>query len=202
VLSQVAGVAALVCLAATVATLVSLHLVPTGLSPIRDAVSQYGISRYRAGYRVATITLGLAGVALVVGIAARVSAGAASATVALVVVFSVARLIISWYPMDAPGASRTSQGTAHGLIAVITFTSVTAAALRFGATLRRSAHLHELSPVSTGLGAAMAACLVVMLLMRTSPSARNYFGMVERMLYLAIIGWVGTLAAALAFAAR
>ena len=50
-----AGVTALLALAVTVASLGYLHFAPTGLSPVRNAVSQYGITPFRAGYRVATL---------------------------------------------------------------------------------------------------------------------------------------------------
>jgi len=49
-----AGVIALLALAVVVASLTYLHLEPTGLSPVRNAVSQYGITSFRAGYRVAS----------------------------------------------------------------------------------------------------------------------------------------------------
>ena len=46
-----AGVISLVALAVVVGSLSALHLLPTGLSPVRNAVSQYGITGYRALYR-------------------------------------------------------------------------------------------------------------------------------------------------------
>jgi hypothetical protein len=63
-----AGVIALLALAVTVASLGWLHVEPTGLSPVRKAVSQYGITPFRVGYRVATIAFAAAGIALAVGI--------------------------------------------------------------------------------------------------------------------------------------
>jgi hypothetical protein len=56
----VAGMIALAALAVTVASLGYLHLAPTGLSPIRNAVSQYGITPFRTGYRAATIAFAVA----------------------------------------------------------------------------------------------------------------------------------------------
>ena len=44
-----------------VVALVVLHLMPSGLSPLRNPVSQYGITRFKAGYRVQTLAYGLAG---------------------------------------------------------------------------------------------------------------------------------------------
>ena len=52
---------------------------------------------------------------------------AAGAVVSLVV-FGCARIVISWFPMDAPGAERTAHGTAHWLLAVVTFAAITSAA--------------------------------------------------------------------------
>ena len=83
----VAGVIALAALAATVASLGYLHLAPTGLSPIRTAVSEYGITRFRAGYRAATIAFAVAGAALAVGID-RAVGSRASAVIALLAIFA------------------------------------------------------------------------------------------------------------------
>jgi hypothetical protein len=42
------SVVVLVALAVAVVLLVRLHIVPTGLSPVRDAVSDYGTTRWHA----------------------------------------------------------------------------------------------------------------------------------------------------------
>ena len=67
-----AGAVVLVGTAAAVASLVVLHILPTGLSPVRNAVSHYGTTRYRAGYRALTISMAVAGFGAVVGLAPRV----------------------------------------------------------------------------------------------------------------------------------
>jgi uncharacterized protein DUF998 len=198
VVTSVSGVVALVCLAANVASLVYLHLAPTGLSPVRNAVSHYGISRYRDGYRAATIALGLAGGALAVGVADAITGNGAGSVVGLLAVFAVARLVISWFPMDEPGATRTGHGAAHGLIAVATFGSATLAALRLGSVLGRTGRWHGLAPVSTALGWAMLACLVVMFVARASPVLGARFGAIERALYVAMVGWCSVFAVACA----
>ena len=80
-----AGVISLLALAAVVVSLGYLHLEPTGLSPVRNAVSQYGITSFRAGYRVATIAFGLSGVALASGVDRAVSGRGRSLVVGLLV---------------------------------------------------------------------------------------------------------------------
>jgi hypothetical protein len=112
-----AGLTALLALAVTAASLGYLHLAPTGLSPVRNAVSQYGITSFRTGYRVATISFGAAGVALAAGIGLAIG-GRGETVVALLIVFAIARAAISWFPMDAPGADRTPTGQMHGMLAI------------------------------------------------------------------------------------
>jgi len=192
-----AGLIALLALAVTAASLGYLHLAPTGLSPVRNAVSQYGITPFRAGYRVATIAFGAAGVALAVGIGLAIGRRG-EAVAALLIVFAIARAVISWFPMDAPGADRTATGQMHGLLAIGAFACATLAAFRLASVLARQDKWHSLVPVSTALGGAMVACLLVMALARTFPAVRARFGAIERGFYLAAIAWFAVFAVACA----
>ena len=192
----VAGVLGLGGLAAALGSLCYLHLAPTGLSPVRNPVSQYGITSFRSGYRAATISLGVAGAAVAAGVAGALSEQGLDVVVGLLVVFAIGRLIISWFPMDPPGAPPTSTGHAHLLIAATTFSAATVAAIRLGSVLSRSARWHGLASVSTDLGWAMGACVAGMLFSRLSPELRSYFGAIERGLYVAIISWLAVLAIA------
>lgn len=53
-----AALVGLICVAASGVVLVALHLVPTGLDPIRYAVSDYGWTRYHLGYRAMVVLQG------------------------------------------------------------------------------------------------------------------------------------------------
>jgi hypothetical protein len=189
---QAAGGVALAALIVVVGALVYLHIVPSGLSPVRNAVSQYGITRFRAGYRVATIAFAISGAALALAIS-RATHGHASATIVLLVVFAAARAVISWYPMDAPGGDRTSTGRAHGLLAIAAFAGVTAAALRLASVLSDQTALHELAPVSRGLGILMLVLLLSMGFSRSHPELGRRFGLIERGFYVAAIAWFAAL---------
>jgi Protein of unknown function (DUF998) len=191
----VSGVIALIALAGTIGALSYLHLAPTGLSPVRNAVSQYGITAYRTGYRVATLAFAAAGVALAVGID-RAAGSRAGAVVAGLVVFAAARATISWFPMDAPGAERTSTGRTHGLLAIAAFGAATFAAFRLGNVLSDGSRWHGLASVSTALGWAMAVCLAGMALAGSHPAIRARFGAVERGFYLCAISWFAVFAVA------
>ena len=192
----VAGVIALVALVVVVASLGYLHVAPTGLSPVRNAVSQYGITAYRLGYRVATIAFGVAGVALAVGIGRAVHG--VSTVVVLLVVFALARLSIGWFPMDLPGTERTASGARHGLLAIVAFVAVAAAATDLGRRLSVTNTWHHLAAVSNAFGIAMIVALVTMALARSAPAVRARFGAVERVFYLLAIGWFAVFSVACA----
>ena len=192
-----AGIIALLALAMTVASLVWLHLQPTGLSPIRNPVSQYGITSFHAGYRAATIAFGTAGLALAAGMSLAI-AGRGLVVVILLVVFAIARAAISWFPMDARGAKWTRTGQMHFLLAFVAFASVTAAALVLGAVLSSQGRWHALAPVSSALGYAMVACLAVFGMAQTLPTLRERFGAIERGFYLFAITWCVVFASACA----
>lgn len=197
-----AGTVCLVALVTLVGSLGYLHVAPTGLSPVRNAVSQYGITRFRAGYRVATIAFGVGGIALAVGIDRAVAASGRSVVVVLLLIFAVARLAISWFPMDAPGTPPTQTGRRHGLLAIAAFLSATVAAFRLAGLLSRESRWHGLATVSVVLGYAMAACLLAMALGRSSPGLRARFGLVERGFYVSAIAWFGVFGVACALNAR
>lgn len=117
--------------------------------------------------------------------------------VALLVVFAVARTIISWFPMDQPGAPLTLTGHNHGVIAIVTFASATLATLRLGQVLSPGAQWHRGPPGppwSTVFGVVMALSMALsvigMAAARRNRRLRGSFGLVERGLYLAIIGWL------------
>jgi Protein of unknown function (DUF998) len=94
----IAGVVSLIAVAVTVASLVWLHIQPTRLSPVRDPVSEYGVTPFRCGYRVATIAFGIAGVALAIGIDRAIKGHRRAGVVALLVLFGAARGAIKLVP--------------------------------------------------------------------------------------------------------
>ncbi len=176
-----AGALAVAGAVVSLGALVVLHLVATGLSPITNPVSQYGITRYRAGYRVQTIGMGVAALACGLGVS-RLALGG-SLVVALFVVMGVSRLLISWFPMDHPGGELTRTGRRHGLLALVAFVAAAAAALRLGNQLERAHVWPGAGGALVAIGAVMTVALIGMAVLR-SGGARRYFGLVERVFYV------------------
>lgn len=180
----VAGVAVGLC------SLVVLHLVPSGLSPRRNPVSQYGITRFALGYRMQTVAYGVAGVGAAICVTQSERRG--SLVVALCLVFALARGAIGWFPMDAPGAARSSMGRLHGQLAIVAFVGLGIAALAWARVLDAAGGEGGFARGSEVLGVVMLAALAAMAADRRG-SARN-FGLFERVFYVAMTIWLVLLA--------
>lgn len=165
--------------------LLALHLLPTGLSPARNPVSQYGITPYRAGYRVQTIAYALAGVGAAIGMAA---IPGSSLVVGLLLLFAASRLAIRWFPMDTPGTTPTVTGVAHGVLAAIAFGSVGLAALRLPTVLSKDGLDPGIGLGSGVLAAGMLLCFILMAVERRSRS--SHYGLVERIFYGSMTVWL------------
>jgi hypothetical protein len=193
---SVLGVIALIAVVVAFGTLIYLHIAPTGLSPVVNAISQYGITRFSLGYRIVTIALGISGLAIAVGVSFGLPTQSTGLWVISLSVFGVARLIISWFVLDAPGDSRTMSGRNHDIISLITFVAMTTAAFLAEGPLAAEASWSSLAPVSVALGSAMGVFTLAALVFALVPRLRRVFGIAERLLYAAVIAWLAVFAIA------
>ncbi|RFA07167.1 hypothetical protein B7R21_16380 [Subtercola boreus] len=190
-----AAIVALVGVAVALAALVFLHLGRTGLSPITAAVSEYGISALRGGYRVATVALGVAAIALGVAITFYLAVPNLPAFLFLLL-FGVVLLVISWAPTDAPGTPRTGTGRAHTVLATLFFASATVAAFLCSASFAGDPVFGPIAGPSSALAWAMAALAAFVVATVVAPAARPVFGLAERLLYAAVLLWMTVVAVA------
>jgi hypothetical protein len=195
-IAAIALLGVVVCLAC----LVYLHVAPTGLNPVRDPVSQYGITDYFTFYRAAALSLGVAALTLAVALIEALEEANAAGIVFLIIL-GFARLTIGWVPMDAPGAPRTSTGLRHNLLATAFFASATVAAFLFTGTFADDPALSGIAPASAVLSWAMAVFSVLIFVTSLVGPVKRYFGLVERLLYVAVLAWIATVAIALIAAA-
>lgn len=162
-------VAALIFTALWLATLVFLHLAPTGYSPLRNAVSEYGVGRFAWGYRAQVTFAALAAISLAVELHGLLRV--------LLLVFAGARIAIAFFPTDPITTTEWSTtGRVHVLLAAIAFASICWAACS-----------DEYEP---WLGyVATAGALGTFLGLRRVPQLRPVVGLLERFFYAAIIAW-------------
>jgi len=189
------GATALAGVAVASGSLVVLHTKPTGLSPVRDPVSAYGISPYRAWYRAAVVATGVAGAAEAIGVSSALRG--VRLVVACLWAFAVARVLIGWFPMDKEDAPRTTTGRIHWLLAVVAFAAVTIAGLRLRSTLARNGLWPGANATLSVLAWGMFGAAVAALFIRGTSQVAKWFGAAERVFYMTMLAWLLTVAFAL-----
>ncbi len=162
-MTAAAAAASLAFTAGCVGCLVYLHAAPTGYSPVRNAVSEYGIGAYSAWYRAQVRCAAAAAVFLAVAL------GHPRRVIVLLAALAVARFGISLFPVIHPS---------HVLFAAVAFVAASWAAI----ALKRWEH------GLPALGWAMAACaLGTSVALRSS--LRPWLGLIERGFYAAMLTW-------------
>jgi hypothetical protein len=179
------ALAALTCILAASLALVRLHLTPTGLDPVRDAVSDYGTTPFHMLYRAQAVLVGVAAIL----VAARLGDRTDATGLGWLSAFGATRIAIAAFMTDRPRTPATTAGRLHAALAVAAFTTIAVA----GTTVRWSA----MPAILDGLGTAIAAAAVLTLVTAALPPLRRVFGAAERLLYLTFLAWLAIAAAGL-----
>jgi hypothetical protein len=184
VFALVAMVALVIC----IGCLIVLHLVPSGLHPMRDPVSLYGTTRYSVLYRVQAIASGICALCLLLALTEQ-HIPLPSLGLLMLACYGIARIAIAAFMMDAHG-KRTLTGSIHILLAAVAFTTIAVAVGMDTASLL-------LSPLWNGLSVflSLAEYLTIIsallfLLVSLLPVLRPFTGLIERGIYLGALCWL------------
>jgi hypothetical protein len=173
VLGVITAAGSLVCLA----SILLLHLLPTGYDPMRNAVSDYGVGRYRVWHRVAVLSLAASGFAIAIA-STSTAKPESNLVIGLLVVFGAARTAIPFFPTDIEGQKLTRRGRIHWGLAIITFAS-----LAFAAGFYKGTSLDD----AIGWVVIVAVCLLLVSLL---PRFRKALPVLERIFYFSMICWL------------
>src|SRR5262245_17111814 len=180
----------LICVAASGVILVVLHFLPTGLDPIRYAVSDYGWTSYQLGYRTMVVLQGAGAILIAVGLGRQTDAK----SLGWLYAYGVVRLLVSGFMTDRdPGSLRTltRTGRIHVLLAGTAFASIAVAASHLDWTGKPSV-LGPLGWLVTVTAIATGTALVV------TPIRRVALGAIERPHYAAALAWLIVVAISIA----
>ena len=83
--------------------LIMLHLLPTGYNPVRDAVSDYGVGRYRGWFWLQAVAGGVGCLALGIALA-QLHPFTPTQVVMALIVTAGARFLIPFFATDQKGA--------------------------------------------------------------------------------------------------
>jgi hypothetical protein len=197
-LVEALAVVAAVFAAVQVMALIVLHVLPTGYDPIRDAVSDYGVGRFRYWFWTQAVAGGLACLFLAIALAQLHPFTPTQVVVALIVT-TVARLAIPFFATDQGGNRfQTAHGIVHMILAVLAFGGLVWAATGLWSTLQHYPAWHGVEGVLTIVPWVMLGCVIAVVLAIRGPNLKPFFGLFERLFYLSSFVWFFTVAIDLA----
>src|SRR5262249_39490377 len=91
-----AALVGLICVAASGFILITLHFLPTRLDPIRYAVSDYGWTPYKLGYRPMVVLQGAGAILIAIGLDQQTDV----TSLGWLYVYGAARLLIAGFMTD------------------------------------------------------------------------------------------------------
>lgn len=173
-------------------TLVIVHFLPTGVNPISEAVSDYGVGKYKNFYRLIVFWLGSSGLLLAITFA-KALFPKPTMTILALLLFAAVRWVITIFPTDLPDAEETDVGKAHVTLAKLAFGSIAVAAAFLPSQIHEDPLWQKYNVLMWALAGAIAATAVATALARSF--YMKLFGFAERLLYVSMFAWLITCAA-------
>jgi hypothetical protein len=168
-------------------TLLIVHFLPTGVNPVSEAVSDYGVGDYKTFYRLIVFWLGASGLLLAITLAKAIFPKPTVTIIALLL-FAAVRWVITIFPTDLPDAEETDVGRAHVTLAKIAFASIAIAAAFFPPQVSDDPLWHKYTGLMWALAAAVAVTAIATGLTRSLYI--RLFGLAERLLYVSMFAWL------------
>jgi hypothetical membrane protein len=192
------SVLAVVAASAQFVLLCLLHVVATGYNPVRDAISDYGVGKYRSLFWAQLVAGATACTAIAVALT-RLHPYVPVLIVVLLLSNAVARLLMPAFPTDQSGNRfATFRGTIHMLLAFVAFGAL--AAVTTGLTGFFS-HYPEWSGVEghfETLGWVVMAGAIACAVGLVGVRLKRIFGLIERVFTFSVIVWIVTFSIELA----
>jgi Protein of unknown function (DUF998) len=169
--------------------LVMLHLLPTGYSPVRDAVSDYGVGPYRGWFWLQAVAGGVGCLTLAIALVQLHPFTPTQAVIALIAA-GAARFLVPLFATDQQGNRfQTLHGTVHMILAVIAFGGLVWAATGLWSTLSHYPAWHGAEGALTIIPWIMLGSVIAVVLAIRGPRLKPFFGVFERLFYLSSITW-------------
>ena len=159
-----------------------LHFLPNKYNPIKNTVSDYAIALSGGQHAFVAVAMPLAGAVSSLSLAAAMAANvgiAPTQTVLALILSSVGRFFLIFFPTDVPGQPATRIGRIHLAFAITAFAGIAVAACNFNLTARDEV-LGQLAAVTAGL----------LLLGFFLPRLKKIFGLLERIALFSSVIWL------------
>jgi len=184
------GFIAVVAVSVQLVILVALHLLPTGYSPVRDAISDYGVGRYRSCFWGQLAAGGVACIAVAIALTG-LHPYVPTFVVVMLLANAAARFLMPAFPTDQAGSRfQTVKGSVHMVLAFVAFGAVAAAATSLNGLFAHYPQWSGIKGLLVTLGWFVLAGAVLCVLGLIGPRLKLVFGLIERFFTLSVIAWL------------
>lgn len=188
------SVIALLAVLVQLVVLVVLHLLPTAYNPVRDAISDYGVGRYRS-YFAAQVWGGALACAAVALALSQLHPYKPTFVIVALLVNAAARAAMPAFPTDQSGSRfQTAKGIIHMVLAIVAFAGVAAAASSLSGLLNHYHDWHNASSLLQTLGWLVLVGAIATAVALVGPRLKKIFGLIERLFTLSVIAWLCVMA--------
>lgn len=176
------------------AVFVALHRLPTGYSPIRNAVSDYGVGRYRRWFTAGLWASSLGVLALAVGLGIGLgSPPMAEHDLVFLGLITLARVGMSVFPTNIEGQRFTRTAALHYVFAIAAFTFTYLAISHLTTQLKPITPWHSVERPLSWLAWLVIPALAGVVITMLRP-LRRIFGLFERIFLVTTNVWFLTVA--------
>ncbi len=195
------ALAAFACYFAAAAVFVALHLRATGYSPLRHAVSDYGVGPSRRAFATYAWLGSAGGLAFAGALWAAGQPAVPAWLLGVLVVMVVARAGLTLVPTDLEGQRLTRTGLLHYAFAIANFAAAYVFLRNGTPRLVGAPGWAQVQPVLQALAwfalpALVATCVTM------APPLRRVFGLFERLFLATVLAWFTVASGWLAFTVR
>ena len=159
--------------------IILLHFFPNKYNPIKNTVSDYAVRSSNRQHVFIAVAMTLAGAVTSLSLALAITSSVMASMYAILflIIASIFRFLLIFFPTDITGQSTTKTGRIHLLFAMIAFTGIAFAAGNF--------HITAIDEI---IGQAVVFT-AVLLLLGFLPYLKKIFGLLERIFLFSSIIW-------------
>jgi hypothetical protein len=159
-------------------------------APVHDAISDYGVGRYRAYFWAQLFAGSTACIGVAVALA-NLHTYVPAFVVAMLLANAAVRFLLPAFPTDQSGNRfETGKGTIHMILAIVAFAAVAVAASSWGGLFSHYVKWHRIKGPMVTLGWVVVAGAAATGLALVGPRLKRILGLIERLFTLSVIAWL------------
>jgi len=188
-MTRLLATTSLVTTAIFVFAILILHLLPTGVNPMISGISFYALTRYGFLFILATLSIGVSGIALSLAMWPMIPSTAGRVGLLLLIAWGLSSILAGLFPLDAPGTAPTLSGRIHNLSGM-NFLLISPALLLIELSGSGGSQPHRPRTITFWLAWMLLAAAVLLFTFNGPLYSMEIGGLFQRLYWLVLVLWL------------